>query len=213
MDLLNLCLTLIFFQYHSKHYKHLHGTAMGSLVSVVVTEIVMQNIAEQALASYKQAIPLWLRYVDDTLYTKTRLTIFTNISTDKTPTFSLPRRSRIMVTKDSFSWLLSHPWQHRLQTTVYWKPAQTDRLLDEASYNPTSHKATTIRTLMTWALLVCDSHDSLADKHKCLDNVFRKNSYNCDFVTCNTVQNLTQQTLIWHLPLQWLYPISKEPLK
>ena len=31
------------------------------------------------------------------LYTKTKSTIFTNISTDKTPTFSLPRRSRTMV--------------------------------------------------------------------------------------------------------------------
>ncbi|XP_068749144.1 uro-adherence factor A-like [Montipora capricornis] len=40
---------------------------MGSPVSVAVAEIVMQNIEEQALASYKRTIPLWLRYVDDTL--------------------------------------------------------------------------------------------------------------------------------------------------
>ena len=42
---------------------------MGSPVSVVVAEIVMQNIEEQALASYKRTIPLWLRYVDDTYTT------------------------------------------------------------------------------------------------------------------------------------------------
>ena len=56
-------------QYNGKHYKQLHGTAMGSPVSVVVAEIVMQNIEEQALASYKRIIPLWLRYVDDTFTT------------------------------------------------------------------------------------------------------------------------------------------------
>ena len=39
---------------------------MGSPVSVVVGEIVMQNIEEQALATYTRTIPLWLRYVDDT---------------------------------------------------------------------------------------------------------------------------------------------------
>jgi len=39
---------------------------MGSPVSVVVAEIVMQNIEEQALATYKRRLPLWLRYVDDT---------------------------------------------------------------------------------------------------------------------------------------------------
>ena len=59
MDLLNLCLTSTYFQYNGQHYKQLHGTAMGSPVSVVVAEIVMQNIEEQALASYTRTIPLW----------------------------------------------------------------------------------------------------------------------------------------------------------
>ena len=66
MDLLNLCLTSTYFQYNGKHYKQLHGTAMGSPVSVVVAAIVLQNIDEQALATYKRTLPLWLRYVDDT---------------------------------------------------------------------------------------------------------------------------------------------------
>ena len=39
---------------------------MGSPVSDVVAEIVMQNIEEQALTTYTRTIPLWLRYVDDT---------------------------------------------------------------------------------------------------------------------------------------------------
>ena len=34
---------------------------MGSPVSVVVAEIVMQNIEEQALATYSEILPLWLR--------------------------------------------------------------------------------------------------------------------------------------------------------
>ena len=37
---------------------------MGSPVSVVVAEIVMQNIEEQALDTYTRTVPLWLRYVD-----------------------------------------------------------------------------------------------------------------------------------------------------
>ena len=65
MDLLNLCLTSTYFQYNGKHYKQLHGTAMGSPVSVVVAEIVVQNIEEQALATYTRTVPLWLRYVND----------------------------------------------------------------------------------------------------------------------------------------------------
>ena len=67
MDLLHLCLTSTCFPYNGKHYKQLHGTARGSPVSVVVAEIVMQNIEEQALATYSETLPLWLRYVDDTI--------------------------------------------------------------------------------------------------------------------------------------------------
>ena len=58
MDLLNLCLTsTAYFQYNGKHYKQLHGTTMGSPVSVVVAQIVMQNIEEQALATHTRTIP------------------------------------------------------------------------------------------------------------------------------------------------------------
>ena len=64
MDLLHLCLSSTYFQYNGKHYKPLHGTAMGSPVSVVVAEIVMQHIEEHALATYSETLPLWLRYVD-----------------------------------------------------------------------------------------------------------------------------------------------------
>ena len=66
MDLLNICLTSTSFQYNGKHYKQLHGTAMGSPVSVVVAEIVMQHVEERALVTCRQTILLWLRYVDDT---------------------------------------------------------------------------------------------------------------------------------------------------
>ena len=65
MDLLNLCHISTYFQYNDKHYKQLHETAMGSPVSVVVAEIVVQHVEERALATCRQTILLWLRYVDD----------------------------------------------------------------------------------------------------------------------------------------------------
>ena len=39
---------------------------MGSPVSVVVAEIIMQNMAERALATCERTLPLWQRYGDDT---------------------------------------------------------------------------------------------------------------------------------------------------
>ena len=97
MDLLNLCLTSTYFQYSGKHYKQLHGTAMGSPVSVVVAEIVMQNIEEKALQLPTHELYLFVYVTLSTHsppYTKTESTIFTNTLTNRTQTYSSPRRSK-----------------------------------------------------------------------------------------------------------------------
>ena len=74
---------------------------MGSPVSVVVAEIAMQNIEERALRTYRQTIPLWLRYIDDTFTAvhkiiKTKLTNFTTTLTNRTLTYSLPEKLKKM---------------------------------------------------------------------------------------------------------------------
>ena len=79
--------------------------------------------------------------------------------------------------------------QNRHPLYYYRKPTHTDRLLDQSSFNPTSHKATTIQTLTRRAQLICDSPDSLADENNYLDNVFNKNNYDKDFVRRNTYKN------------------------
>ena len=78
---------------------------------------------------------------------------------------------------------------NKLKTTIYKKLTHSDRLLDQSSSNPTSHKATTIRTLTRRTQLVCDSPDSLQDETDYLNNVFSKNNYNTDFVRQNTHSN------------------------
>ena len=83
---------------------------------------------------------------------------------------------------------------NKLETTIYRKPAHTDRLLDQSLYNPTSHKATAIRTLTRRVQLVCDSPDSLQDETDYLNNVFSKNNYNTDFVRRNTHSNTDSNT-------------------
>ena len=71
------------------------------------------------------------------------------------------------------------------RTTVCRK-THTDRLLDQISYNPMTHKATNIRTLTKRAQTVCDSNDSLTKETRYLNNVFKKNNYTTDFVKHNT---------------------------
>ena len=152
MDLLNLCLILTYFQYNGKHYKQLHGTAIGWPVSVVVIEIVMQHMEKRALASCRQTIPLWLHYVDNT---------FTAVHKDEVDAFHdhlNEQNADIQFTKEIkengklpfLDWLVSRN-NNELRTAVYRKPTHTERLLDKSFYNLTSHKAMIIKTLTRWA--------------------------------------------------------------
>jgi len=47
MALLILCVVSTYLQYNGKHYKQLHGTAIGLPFCVFVAEIVMQHVEEQ----------------------------------------------------------------------------------------------------------------------------------------------------------------------
>ena len=82
-----------------------------------------------------------------------------------------------------------------------------DRLLDESSYNPTSHKATTIRTLTRRVQIVCNTTDSLYDENKYLGRVFSKNNYKEDFIKRNTHRptTTTEATTTQLLRPQQLY--------
>ena len=96
---------------------------MGSPVSVVVAEIVMQNIEEQALATYTRTIPLWLRYIDDTFTTIHGINNFhqhlNRENADIQFTKEIEENGKIpflgcLVTYDN----------HKPQTTIYRKPTQ-----------------------------------------------------------------------------------------
>ena len=215
MDLLNLCLTSTYFQCNGKHYKQLHGTAMGSPVSVVLAEIVMQNNEEQALVTYTRTVPLWLRYVDDTFTAVHKNGIddfhehLNRQNADIEFTKAIEENGKIpcldcLVTRDN----------NKLKTTICRKLTHTDRLLDQSWYNPTSHKATTIRTLTRRAQLVCDSPESVQDETDYLNNVFSKNNYNTDFVRQNTRSNTDSNTQTNSGPVTTrLYRTSEAPLK
>ena len=46
-------------------YRQVFGTAKGSLVSVVVANLVMEDIEERELAALSDPPQFWKRYVDD----------------------------------------------------------------------------------------------------------------------------------------------------
>ena len=65
ISLLSLCLNATFFVFRGVFYQQVFGTAMGSPVSVVMANMVMEDIEDRALASFPIPLSFWKRYVDD----------------------------------------------------------------------------------------------------------------------------------------------------
>ena len=65
VEMLSLCLNATYFSFRDSIYQQVHGTAMGSPVSVVVANLVMEHIEQRALATFLNEVRFWKLYVDD----------------------------------------------------------------------------------------------------------------------------------------------------
>ena len=153
MDLLHLCLVSIYFQYNGKHYKHLHGTAMGSPY--------FRRCGWNSHAKHWEG-PTNLQ--SKTPFLTTLRWRYNHCCTHKknwwiTQKLEQNNQGDRGEWQDTFPDCLVTREYNTLRTTIYRKPTHTVKLLDETSYNPPS--VTTVRTLARRAQLVCDSHDTL----------------------------------------------------
>ena len=135
----------------------------------IYTEVL--NLFPDVLEAYEMRAQCYLIGVREKLFNKRQplylLKHYQLIITQWCVLFTTKFRKRTEVKNGLIS---SQQWWYLSQhINSYVKCFNT--LLDQSSYNPTSHKATTIRTLTRRAQLVCDSPDSLQDETDYLNNV------------------------------------------
>ena len=65
INLLSLVLDNSYFKFEGEHYHQVSGCAMGSPVSAVIAELVMQEIESKALETSLVNVRWWRRYVED----------------------------------------------------------------------------------------------------------------------------------------------------
>ena len=127
---------------------------MGSPVSMMVADMVMENIEQRALTSFSHPPIFWKRYVDDTCVTllPSMVESFHQHVNSIEPSiqFTVEMESNgclpfldILITRDS---------DGSLSTTVYRKQTHTDQCLQFASHHPSSHKLSVCCSLFSRAL-------------------------------------------------------------
>ena len=168
-SLLSLCLEATYLVFEGIFYQQVHGTAMGSPVSVVVANLVMEDIERRALATFHTPPRFWRRYVDETCTTFPRDFVdpfHEHLkSIDPHIQFTVERESGGQL--PFFDVLLAREEDGTISTEVYQKPTHTDQYLAFDSHHPAAHKRAVVRTLMCRAETLSSSDVSCVQEEKC----------------------------------------------
>ena len=170
--------------FEGKVYRQIHGTAMGSPVSVVVANLVMEDIEHRAMSSFHTPPRFWRRYVDDTC---------TALPRDLVEPFhehlnSINANIQFTVERESggqlpfLDVLLTREEDGTISTSVYRKATHTDQYLAFDSHHPTAHKRAVVRSLMCRAEALSSPGVSRTQKEKCVQESFERNGYTARFV-------------------------------
>ena len=159
--LLEFCLTNTYFLFQGKYYEQVQDAAMGSPISPLIANLLMEEFEVKALSTCPHPPSLWLRFVDDTFvinkaeHSQALLQHINNqdpyilFTVEPTKQGPLPFLDTLVTTEPN----------NTFSTTVYRKPTHTDQYLHWDSNHHITAKQSVYNTLAHRAKLVSSSQD------------------------------------------------------
>ena len=179
IDLLSFCLNTTQFAYNGTYYQQVFGTAMGSPVSAVIANMVMEDVEQRALASSPVQPLFWKRYVDDVISAvsgnEAECLLSHLNSVEPSIQFTIERENDRRLSFLDLNVYRAH--RGNIKTSVYRKPTHTNKYLAFDSHHPICHKKSVTRTLLTRADCLPSSCDSRAKERKYVFDVLKVNGY------------------------------------
>ena len=193
--LLKFCLSATYMSFRGQFFQQLHGTAMGSPVSVSVANLVMEDVEERALASYDVELPFWKRYVDDvcTVIPRNRVQHFLQHLNNTEPSIQFTAEIENNSCLPFLDLKIQRSQDGSLSTSVFRKPTHTDQYLNFASHHPLSHKRAVVNTLCTRAATHSSCNQSKVQELNRVSSTLRKNGYPMRFIM-SSQQSSTHRT-------------------
>ena len=178
-QLITICTKGVNFTFKGETYRQKDGVAMGSPLGPVLAGIFMVALERQLVPILLSEMPLWRRYVDDTIAIikcgteEYIINILNGFNSNIQFTYEEENSGKI-----SFLDVLLIRNDSEISTTVYRKNTNTDLYLHWKAFAPTSWKRSTIKSLYARAFTVCSEPQLLRHEIAHLDKVFHeRNGY------------------------------------
>ncbi|BHF60704.1 hypothetical protein SprV_0100367000 [Sparganum proliferum] len=181
MELLDYCLRT-YFTFNGQIYEQIQGAPMGFPISGYLAEAVLQELETRVFQTYKPKF--WMRYVDDTFVILHRYAK-DNFKRELDSVFPQIQFTMEEETNGVLSFLdvqVSRQEDGTLQTGVFRKATDTEKILHYNSNHPLSHKRSCVRTLFHRIHTHCSTEAEKLRERKTLWHLFLANGYPRSFV-------------------------------
>jgi len=190
LDTIEFILGSTFFKFNDKIYRQTFGAPMGSPLSPIVADLIMQELESHTLKNLSFIPPFYTRYVDDIALAAP----FTQLNDllNKFNSFHPRLNFTIEVGGSSLNFLEVSMINKNGHLTFDWyhKPTFSGRLLNFHSKHPLTHKIGVITNMVDKILLL--SHPAFHEKNfSFLINMLLNNNYPLDIIFSSIKKRLS----------------------
>ncbi|XP_058817820.1 uncharacterized protein LOC131681126 [Topomyia yanbarensis] len=142
LELVEFCVNNSYFRFRDKYYNQTFGTAMGSPLSPILADIVMENLLKTVTRKLPFAIPIIRKYVDDLFMALPKDQIPTTLDTFNAynPHLQFTKEVESKNKLPFLDTIITRKFDQSLSSQWYAKPIASGRLLNYHSFHPLSMK-------------------------------------------------------------------------
>ena len=188
LDLLSFVLNNSYFSSEGTQYHQVFGCAMGSPVSAVIAELVMEEMEEKALASAPVKPRWWRRYVDDSnaCLKSESIRVFHSHLNSINPhiqfTIEMPTTGAEGQTIAFLDTSNTVSASGQVEVGVYRKPTHTNKYLAFESHSPAQSKRAVVKTLMDRAKYLPSTSERKQNEKQQVIGDLKVNGYSQSFI-------------------------------
>nr|VZI50406.1 unnamed protein product [Spirometra erinaceieuropaei] len=181
LELLRYCLKT-YFTFDGQMYEQIKGTPMGSPISGLIAEVVLQRVEHLVFTKYQPKF--WARYVDDTLVVvkTTDVEHLKGLLNSVDPDIQFMMEAETNNQLPFLDVLVRRCTTGQLQTTVFRKSTDTRQMLHFNSNHPLSHKRSCVRTLFQRVETHCSTPEDKRAERLYLVDLFAADGYPRHFI-------------------------------
>lgn len=198
MSLLEFCLLATDFKVNDEYFHQSFGCPMGSPVSVVLANIVMEDVERRIIANSDFDILHWRRYVDDTwvvLPSENVSGFVSYINTiESSISFTMECENNNCIS--FLDLLITRNYDCTFNISLYTKPTNSNRFLPFTSHHPATHKRSLVKCMTKRASVFSSNDDSRKHQISSMKHVLNCNGYPKNFIDVNSFDYRKSSTVI-----------------